>query len=466
MNQELYDLAVIGGGPGGYVAALRAAQLGGRVVLVEKQWVGGTCLNIGCIPTKALMSSAEAYLGAQHGESFGFAAGKVTPNWSRMLQRKQEIIAGLVSGVERLLKDRAVKLIRGVGRVCRPGEVEVTLSDGSTTMVTARQLILANGSVSAQLPLPGTDLPGVITSTEALALPDIPQSMVIVGGGVIGVEFAALFHALGSRVSIIEMLPTLLPGQTDDAISKRLLTLFKQRGIEVRTNSPVQCIEQTEDGQLLVRFGGTKPGTTTGQYVLIAVGRWPYTGGLEALDLRRQGRAIWVDERLATSLPGVYAIGDLVPGPMLAHVAMVEGRVAAENALGGNRKMDYRSTPNVIFTMPEVASVGLTEAQAREQGADVKVTQFPLRANARAQTLEECDGLVKLVCETGSGRILGMHLMGPRVTELIAEGALAVQLGATADDLAWTIHGHPTLSEAVLEAALGWSDSMIHYHKR
>lgn len=464
--EELYDLAIVGGGPGGYVAAIRAAQLGGRVALVEKQWVGGTCLNIGCIPTKALMSSAEAYLEAQRGESFGFTAGQVTPNWPRMLQRKQEIVAGLVGGVERLLKEHAVTLVRGTGRVRRPGEVELTLSDGGTTMVTARRLILATGSVSARLPVPGTDLPGVITSTEALSLPDIPQSIVIVGGGVIGVEFAALFHALGSQVTVLEMLSTLLPGQTDEAISKRLFTLFKRCGIKVRTRSPVQSTEQRENGQLSVTFGGAKAGAAVGQVVLIAADRWPHTGGLEELDVRRHGRAVWVDERLATSLPDVYAIGDLVPGSMLAHVAMVEGRVVAENALGGNRKMDYRSTPNVIFTMPEVASVGMTEAQAHEQGADVKVTQFPLRADARAQTLEQSDGLVKLVCEAVSGRILGVHLMGPRATDLIAEGALAVQLGATADDLAWTTHAHPTLSEAVLEAALGWSDSMIHYRKR
>lgn len=462
--KEPFDVAIVGGGPGGYVAAIRAAQLGARVALVEKQWVGGTCLNIGCIPTKALMSSAEAYLEAQKGDAFGFTASNVSPNWPRMLQRKREIVTGLVGGVERLLQEQAVTLVRGAGRVRRPGEVEVTLNDGGATTVAAQKLILATGSVSAKLPVPGTDLPGVITSTEALDLPEIPQSIVIVGGGVIGVEFAALFHALGSQVTVIEMLPTLLPGQTDEAISKRFAVLLKRRGIDVRIGSPVEAIEPAENGQLTVSFGGRKPGTVAGEVVLNATGRWPYTGGLEELDVRGEGRAVWVDERLATNLPNVYAVGDLIPGPMLAHVAMVEGRVAAENALGGQRKMDYRSTPNVIFTIPEIASVGLTEAQAREDGADVEVSQFPLRANPRAQTLEQPDGLVKLVCEAATGRILGMHLMGPRATDLIAEGALAVQLGATADELAWTIHAHPTLPEAVLEAALGWSGSMVHYH--
>jgi dihydrolipoamide dehydrogenase len=461
-----YDLAVLGGGPGGYVAALRAAQLGARVALVEKQWIGGTCLNIGCIPTKALMSSAEAFREAARGEEFGFTAGPVAPAWPRMVQRKQEIVDALVGGVERLLNEQGVTVIRGVGQVRRPGEIEVTHHDGDNETATAHKLILATGSVPASLPVPGANLPGVITSTEALSLPEIPGSIVIVGGGVIGVEFAALFHALGSRVTVIEMLPTLLAGQTEPTIAKRLQALFRRRGIQVLTGSPVQGIEPAEAGQLAVQFGGPKGGLATGQWVLIAAGRWPHAQGLEAPDLRRQGRSMWVDEHLATSLPDVYAIGDLIPGPMLAHVAMVEGRVAAENALGGNRRMDYRSTPNVVFTIPEVASVGLTEAQAHEQGAEVKVSQFPLSASARALTLGQPEGLVRLVCEAGSGRLLGMHLMGARVTDLIAEGALAVQLGATADDLAWTVHAHPTLPEAVLEATLGYWDSMIHYHKR
>jgi dihydrolipoamide dehydrogenase len=463
---EEYELAVLGGGPGGYVAALRAAQLGARVALVEKQWIGGTCLNIGCIPSKGLMSSAEAYDEACRGEEFGFTAGPVAPDWPRMVRRKQEIVDALVGGVERLLGEQGVAVVRGVGQVRRPGEIEVARHGGGNETVTARKLILATGSVPASLPVPGVDLPGVITSTEALSLPEIPTRIVIIGGGVIGVEFAALFHALGSRVTVIEMLPTLLAGQTEPTIARRLQALFKRRGIQVLTGSPVQAIEPAEDGQLVVRFGGPKAGMVTGHWVLVATGRWPNAEGLDALDLRRQGRSVWVDEHLATSLPGVYAIGDLIPGPMLAHVAMVEGRVAAENALGGSRTMDYRSTPNVVFTIPEVASVGLTEAQAREQGAEVKVSQFPLSASARALTLGQPEGLVRLVCEAGSGRVLGMHLMGPRVTDLIAEGALAVQLGATAVDLAWTVHAHPTLPEAVLEAALGWSESMIHYHKR
>ena len=462
MSMEEYDLAVLGGGPGGYVAALRAAQLGARVALVEKQWIGGTCLNVGCIPTKALMSSAEAYGEACRGEEFGFTAGPVAPDWPRMVQRKQGIVDALVGGVERLLREQGVRVMRGVGHVRRPGEIEVSRDDGGAETVMARKLILATGSVPAELPVPGAVLPGVITSTEALSLPEIPASIVIVGGGVIGVEFAALFHALGSRVTVIEMLPTLLAGQTEPTIARRLLALFKRRGIQVLTDSPVQAIEPAEDDHLSVTFSGPKAGAVTCQRVLVAAGRWPNAAGLDALDLRRQGRAVWVDGHLATNLPGVYAIGDLIPGPMLAHVAMVEGRVAAENALGGSRAMDYRSTPNVVFTIPEVASVGLTEAQAHEQGAEVKVSQFPLSASARALTLGQPEGLVRLVCEAGSGRVLGMHLLGPRATDLIAEGALAVQVGATADDLAWTVHAHPTLPEA----ALGWSDSMIHYHKR
>jgi dihydrolipoamide dehydrogenase len=311
-------------------------------------------------------------------------------------------------------------------------------------------------------------LPDVITSTEALDISEVPAHLIVVGGGVIGLEFACIYEALGCRVTVLEMMPTLLPGGTDEALAKRLALILRRRGMDIHSGTTVQAIEPSENG-LRVKFSEAKgAGAVEGERVLVAVGRWPNTAGLGLAELgvRLNGRAIVVDERLATNVPNVWAIGDAVGGMMLAHKAMMEGRVVAENMTGGNRAVDYRSVPNVIFTRPEVASVGLTEAQARANGAEVKVTQFPFSANPRARILGEAEGLVKLVCEATSGRVLGVHLMGPHATDLIAEGALAVQMGATADDLAWTTHAHPTLPEAMLEAALGFRDAALHFHTR
>jgi len=307
-----------------------------------------------------------------------------------------------------------------------------------------------------------------MTSTEALVITEVPSHLIVIGSGAIGLEFACIYEALGSHVTVIEMMPTLLPGGTDEALARRLALLLRRRGIAIHTGATVQAIESDGDRLRIVLAEANGTTTVKGERVLVATGRWPNTGalGLADLGVRMNGRSIAVDECLQTSLPNVWAIGDAVGGMMLAHKAMVDGRVVAENAIGGRRAVDYRSVPNVIFTRPEIASVGLTEAEARAQGADVKVTQFPFSANPRAYILGETEGLVKLVCEAGSGRVVGVHLIGPHVTDLIAEGALAVQVGATADDLAWTTHAHPTLPEAMLEAALGFRDAMIHFHSR
>ena len=307
-----------------------------------------------------------------------------------------------------------------------------------------------------------------MTSTGALQIDSVPKHLVVVGGGVIGLEFACIYEALGSKVTVLEMAPTVLPGGTDETIAKRLLMVLRRRGMEVRTGTVVQRIKAAGEALQVVAESAGSEATIECDRVLMATGRWPNTQGMgfAELNLRMNGRAIAVDERLATNLPNVWAVGDAVGGWMLAHKAMVDGRVAAENATGGQRKVDYRSVPNVIFTRPEVASVGLTEVQARDSGAEVKVSQFPFSANPRARILGEPDGLVRLVCEAGSGRVLGVHLLGPHATDLIAEGALAVQTGATADDLAWTTHAHPTLPEAMLEAALGFRDGAVHFHTR
>jgi dihydrolipoamide dehydrogenase len=465
---ENTDVAVLGGGPGGYVAALVAARRGARVVLIEKARVGGTCLNVGCIPTKVLTTATGLLLQAKRAGEFGLAIPQAAADLPALMAYKQRTVDQLVGGVEQLLKARRITLIRGEAQLIKPDTLAIDDGRGGRPEISAQRIILAPGSVTATPPIPGSDLPGVVTSTGALDIETVPARLVVVGGGVIGLEFACIYEALGSQVTVLEMTPTILPGAADEAIAKRLHLLLRRRGMDVRTGAVVQRIERI--GETLRVFAETAGAETATdcERVLMATGRWPNTQrmGFAELGLRMNGRAIAVDERLATNLPNIWAVGDAIGGWMLAHKAMVDGRVAAENATGGQRQVDYRSVPNVIFTRPEVASVGLTEAQARTQGAEVKVTQFPFSANPRARILGESDGLVRLICEAGSGRILGVHLLGPHVTDLIAEGALAVQMGATADDLAWTTHAHPTLPEAMLEAALGFREAAIHVHAR
>ncbi|MCL4880399.1 MAG: dihydrolipoyl dehydrogenase [Anaerolineae bacterium] len=463
-----YDLAVLGGGPGGYVAALRAAQLGAQVVVVEQDRVGGTCLNIGCIPTKVLTTATELLLKINQAQAFGITTTHAAADLPALMDYKRTTVDTLVNGVEQLLKQRNITLVRGSGYVIRPNTLRVTHPTGDISEISARHIILAPGSITAPLPIPGSDLPGVITSTEALEITEIPARLLVIGGGVIGLEFACIHEALGSQVTILEMMPTLLPNATDEALAKRLALLLRRRGMKIYTNAKVQVIESIGKTLCVTYTNAAKEERIEADRVLIAVGRLPNTQGigLKELGLKLNGLAIAVDETLATNLPNVWAIGDAVGGMMLAHKAMVEGRVVAENITGSQRKVDYRSVPNVIFTRPEIASVGLTEREAREQGADIRITQFPFSANPRARILGETDGIVKLVCEADSGRILGVHLMGPHATDLIAEGALSVQMGATADDLAWTTHAHPTLPESMLEAALGFRDATLHFHTR
>ncbi|MEI8373309.1 MAG: dihydrolipoyl dehydrogenase [Planctomycetota bacterium] len=466
-NQQT-DIAILGGGPGGYVAALSAAQRGARVTLIEKNQVGGTCLNVGCIPTKVLTTSTELLLRCKRASEFGLSIPQVGVDLPRLMNYKQSTVDQLVGGVEQLLKAQRVNLVRGEGRIISPDRLLVDDGQGGKQEVSAKQIILAPGSVTAEPPIPGRDLPGVVTSTGALHIDAVPASLIVIGGGVIGLEFACIYEALGSKVTILEMAPSILPVGTDEVIAKRLQIILRRRGMLIHTGITVERIERTGESLQVSATGASGEQVFQGERVLVATGRWPNTQamGFDEIGLQMNGRAIAVDDRLATNLPSVLAVGDAVGGWMLAHKAMVDGRVAAENATGGKRRIDYRSVPNVIFTRPEVASVGLTEAEARSEGAEVKVSQFPFSANPRARILGETDGLVRLVCEAGSGRVLGAHLMGPHATDLIAEAALAVQTGATADDLAWTTHAHPTLPEAMLEAALGFRDAAIHTHSR
>jgi len=453
-----YDLTVIGGGPGGYVAALRGAQLGARVALVEEKRVGGVCLNEGCIPTKTLARSVELLLDIERAQEFGILVSEPALDFAKMMARKEMVVERLVSGVEALLQARKVELFKGRGRLLAPNKVAVGGEELST-----RSIIIATGAEPGKPPVAGLDLEGVLTSSEILELEEAPSDLVIVGGGVIGMEFASIFNALGTKVTVIEMLPSLLP-PVDEELSRRYLNLVRREGVEVHLNSPLRGVQQKRPG-LLVEYGGDeKVDSVEADYVLIATGRLPYAEGLGLAELGvpcGKGRAIVVDDYLQTTVPGVYAVGDVTGGWMLAHVASRQGEIAAENALGDKKGIDYRAVPYCVFTLPEMAGVGLTEQEAKGKGIPYKKSIFRFGASGRALTMGETTGLVKMLCHEG-GQVQGLHIMGPHATDLIAEGALAIQMGATASDIVATIHAHPTLPEAVREAALGQLEGPIH----
>jgi dihydrolipoamide dehydrogenase len=457
------DIAVLGGGPGGYVAALRAAQLGARVVLIEECKLGGVCLNVGCIPTKALLRSAEVYRTFQQAEAFGLKLeGSVTPDWLRIQARKERIVGQLVSGVEVLLRKAGVQLLQGRGRLIAPRVLEVTTGDG-VQRVDAANTVIATGSRPVQLSLPGFDLPGVIDSTGTLALDELPRRLLIVGGGLIGVEFAEIFSAFGVEVTIVEMLSNLLPLMDTD-LGQALAWTFGQRGVELYLGSRVTRVDAV--GGELQATVATPDGEESlrADKILVAVGRRPNVEdlGLQVAGVRVEKTGIPVDTRMQTNVPGVYAIGDVTGGMQLAHLASQGGKVAVENALGHTSALNLKTVPSCVYTDPEIASVGLTEAQAREAGYDVRVGRFPLNANAKALTYGETDGLVKVVSEAGFDEVLGLHIVAPHASDLIHEGGVALALEATLRELVATVHGHPTLGEAVCEAALAAGGAAIH----
>jgi dihydrolipoamide dehydrogenase len=450
-----FDLVVIGGGTGGYVCAIRAAQLGLRVALVEQDRLGGVCLNWGCIPTKTLLRSASLYLQAKSLADFGVQVdGPVSVDWSRMVARKEEVVNTLVGGVENLLAGHGISVLNGRARLGNAERVEVALNSGDQMILETRNVVLATGSVPARPPIPGLDLPGVVTSDGILALEATPQRLAIIGGGVIGIEFAALFTALGTRVTVVEMLPNILP-PVDQELAKRYRIFLKRQGVELKLGARVEEVVTVEGG-LAVRYRlKNRSETVEADLVLNATGRVPFSEGLglDALGVSRERGRVLVDDCLATNVAGVYAIGDVTGEVLLAHVASRQGEVVAEVIAGHGSRMDYSAVPNVVFSRPEIAGVGLTSQDAKEKGMDVKVGSFPFSASGKALAQGEAEGQVRLLCEAGSGRVLGMHVMGPGASDLIAEGALAVRLGLTAREVAETIHAHPTLPEAVAEAA-------------
>ncbi|MBF6612916.1 MAG: dihydrolipoyl dehydrogenase [Chloroflexi bacterium] len=462
-NNTEYDIAIIGAGPGGYVSALYGALKGARIAIIEKdKRLGGTCLLRGCIPSKAMVKTAELMLEMRHPDKYGLAIeGSVKINWDGTVQRKDKVVEGLVNGLTGLMKSRKVEVVKGHGTLASPNVVNV---DGRE--VRAKKIIIATGS-GTMLPtdVPGGDLPGVITSDDILdaeltarALPRMPESIIIVGGGIVGMEFASIFNAYGAKVTVVVSSPRVLR-LVDEEIARRFTQVAKGHGIEIVTRSDVtKMAEAGKQGGLKVTIKNADSGAEEEREVsnvLWAKGRYPYTDnlGLAEVGIETRRGYIPVDERMMTTVDGLYAIGDVVPGPMLAHVGMYEGEVAVDNILGHYRAADYGAVPDVIFTIPEIASVGMVEAQAKERGIPVKVTKFPFAALGRAQAIGEPDGLVKMVCDPGSGVILGMQVMGAHASDVIAECTLAVQQGITAEELAHTIHAHPTMPEAVQETA-------------
>lgn len=455
------DITIIGGGMGGYVAAIYASHLGAKVVLVEKDKIGGTCLNRGCIPTKALVTSVEALEQAKRAADFGLEIGSVKANFPKMMERKDRIVSRLVNGVSDLMKLNKITVLKAQGRVVAPNEVLA-----GDDVINTKRVLIATGSEPTRLPIFGADTPGVLDTNTILELTEQPESLIIIGGGYVGCEFANIFSALGTKVTILEALPRILSNIDEDIVRFFALTMRK-RGIEVRTGAMVKSIKK-EDGVLHVLWDsqGGEQGTT-GQYVLMATGRSPYTDGLGIPEpgMKMNRRAIAVNDYLETSIPGIYAVGDVTGKTMLAHYAAYQGEVAVENALGGSRKADCTAIPACIFTQPEIASVGITEKQLKDGNIAYEASRFPFAANGRAVAMDEAVGTAKMLCGSDK-KVLGVQIVGPHASELIAEAALAITMGATAADIANTIHAHPTLSEVIHEAAMGQLTGSIHFKNK
>ena len=460
MTQNVpFDVAIIGGGPGGYVAAIRAAQLGARVALVEKDRLGGACLHRGCIPTKALLRTAEALLESKHASAVGVAVNDATVDFAAMMAWKKRAVAQQADELEKLIAWRKIAVFRGEGRLVGPDSIKV-----GNELLAAGKIIIATGSLPSRLSIPGANLPGVLTSDQILELDAMPESLVVIGAGVVGCEFASIFSALGARVTVLEILPRILP-PVDEEIARRFQQILRSQGVTIHTKASLQEIRAQDDRLRLLFALGEEHQEVVADRVLMAVGRRPSSDALEAAGLALRDGSVTVNDRLETSVDNVYAAGDVLGLYMLAYVASYQGIIAAENALGGSRQADYRAVPTCVYTLPEIASVGLREEEARAQGVSYKVSRFPFSALARAQLLGQPLGLVKLICEEPSGRLLGVHILGPRATDIIGEGVLALRMGATAQDLAHTMHGHPSLPEAIYEAAWGIIDSPFHLRR-
>ena len=461
MPETIYDVAIIGSGPAGYTAAIRAGQYGLKTALIEKDNVlGGTCLHVGCIPTKALLFNAELWDHLKDAKEFGIEGVDARKlNWTAVQERKAKIVAKHAKGLEFLMRKNKVETIRGYGKLTGPAQngvltVEVT-ADGKASQVKAKNVLLSTGSEARMLP--GLEAgERVLTNIEILALKEIPKSLVIVGAGAVGVEFASIFQSFGSEVTILEMLLRLVPIE-DEEISKELARVYRKRGIAFHAGAKVEKVEKSKSGISVSFSVDGKPQKIEAERILIAVGRKPRTEniGLEKTKIKPDRGFVKTDSWMQTAEPGIYAIGDIVLGtPQLAHVGGMEGIVAVTRIAGKQGKpINLEHVPNCTYCHPEISSVGLTEAKAEEAGYNVKVGKFPFTANSRASIVGQHEGFIKIVSDADYGEILGVHIIGPQATELIAEAVTAIELEATVEDLVWTIHAHPTLAEAMLDAA-------------
>ncbi|MFC1899273.1 dihydrolipoyl dehydrogenase [Chloroflexota bacterium] len=456
------DLVIIGSGPAGYVSAIRAAQLGAGVVVVEDDALGGTCLNRGCIPTKTLLHSVQVLEEIRHSGDYGITTGEPAVDFVKMMARKNAVINKLCAGIQYLLGNNKVTTLKGKGKLVSPGEVMVTGEQAGNVL--AGKVIVATGSVPVIISVPGIEGAGVITSNEALQLTEIPRSLVIIGGGVIGVEMARIFSGLGSSVTIVEMLPHIVPTE-DTEISLELQRVLERDGIKIFTNTRViDILDNPCGGKFIGVIAGETEQRFTSDLVMVAVGRKANISGLgiEEIGIKTDRGNIIVNENMETSVPGVYAAGDVTGGLQLAHLASAEGVIAVENALGKTPEVEHNLVPRCIYTRPEIAAVGLTEEQAQKEGLNLKVGKFPFATNSKAIISGQTDGFVKIISDDDSREIVGAHILGPNATEMIHEIVLAMRMEVTASEICSTVHAHPTLSETIREAALNVGNAALH----
>lgn len=456
-----YDVGIIGGGPGGYVAAIKAAQLGGNVCLIEKGEWGGTCLNRGCIPTKTLFAVANLATQIQEASAFGVQInGETTIDYTQVLNHKASVVQQLEGGIAKLLQANKVDVLKGTAELTNRNTIVVNKLDGTTEQLHAKNVIIATGSEPAEPPIFEIDEDQILTTTGILNLTELPESLLIVGGGVSGCEFASIFNAFGCRVTILELLPTILATE-DTQVIRHIQLFMKRKGITIHTGTKLTHVKKSDKHVTAVLESGEE---LTAEKMLVSIGRRYNTDGigLEKTGVRTEGGKIVVDTQMRTNVPSIYSVGDVASRYLLAHVASAEGKVAAENCLGDSTDMDYQLIPWCVFTLPEIGHAGMTEEEATAEGYEVKTGRFPYAANGKALGLRETDGFVKIVSDTDSGDILGVHIVGAHASTLIHEAAVAVRLGATARDLAHTIHAHPTLSEMLMEAAEAVDGKAIH----
>lgn len=459
------DVVVIGSGPGGYVCAIRAAQLGGRVACIEKspqEW-GGVCLNWGCIPTKAMIASVERYQEVKEAARMGILTGEVGYDFAKIMERKDKIVKTLRGGVETLLKSHHVRKIIGHGRLAGPHSVEVTAEDGSKETISTANIVIATGSEPIIPPVPGLEGDGVWTSNDAVRTRSVPETMLLIGAGAVGMEFAYVFNGLGTKCTVVEMMEEVLPS-ADAELAAELRKSMTRQGVQFHLSSKAAKVVR-QNGKFRVTVEGPKgEHVVECDVILVGAGRRPLTTdlGLEEVGVEFTRTGITVNDKLQTNIPSIYAIGDVTGKMLLAHLASHQGIVAAENAMGHEVKMDYRAVPAPVFTEPELCSVGLTERQAREAGYDVVCGRFPFRPLGKAMAIDKQEGLVKVVSERKYGEVLGVHILGAHASDLIHEAVAAIKLEATIEELMTTIHAHPTLAEAVLEASLDVKGMAIH----